>query len=352
METIQETYIPNPPVAALPWKWAVIGLVIITTLYFGSQKIYHAFNYESTDNAQIESIAVPVVNRASGFIQSFTLKDYQSVVKGQVLLTIDDREYRIAVQQAEADLAAAKADLASADAQINNISSDKSVAAAGVNVEQVALDKAKRDIERDQALFNEGSITRHQLDNTSSAYQSAIKQIAKSRSVVNQVNTQTGTANAQIARSKATIALREAALETAKLNLSYTRVIAPANGKIGKTNLESGQFIEAGQQLFSVVNNNFWIIANFKETQIEHMHIGQPVNIEVDGYPDKGITGKISDFSQATGAKFSLLPPDNSTGNFVKVTQRVPVKIQIDNVNELRDVLKAGLGVNVDVKIK
>ena len=352
METIKETYIPNPTVAALPRKWAVICLVIITTLYFSSQKIYHTLHYESTDNAQIESIAIPVVNRASGFIRSFALKDYQSVVKGQLLLTIDDREYRIAVQQADADLAAAKADLSSANAQINNISSNQSVANAGVNIEQVVLAKTKRDMERDQALFNDGSITRHQLDNSSSAYQTAIKEIAKSRTEVNQVNTQTGTANAQIARAKATVALREAMLETAKLNLSYTRVIAPANGTIGKTNLESGQFIEAGQQLFSIVNNNFWIVANFKETQIGHMQVGQPVNIEVDGYPNKNITGKISDFSQATGAKFSLLPPDNSTGNFVKVTQRVPVKIQIDNANELRDVLKAGLSVSVDVKIK
>ncbi|SEA63265.1 HlyD family secretion protein [Pedobacter hartonius] len=144
-------------------------------------------NYESTDNAQVESVTIPVLNRASGFIQIYQLKDYQSVTKGQVLLKIDDREYRIAVQQAEAELAAAKAELAGAEAQINNISSNRSVATAGVSIEQVAIDKAKRDLNRDQALFNEGSITRHQLENSSSAYQTALRQVASSLAVVDQV---------------------------------------------------------------------------------------------------------------------------------------------------------------------
>ncbi|EHQ30393.1 HlyD family secretion protein [Mucilaginibacter paludis] len=352
MET-EEITAPAAQKNTSPLKFILIGVVAIAIAYFGGKKVYHAFNYETTDNAQVESNAIPVLSRASGYIKDFALKDYQMVKKGELLLTIDDSEYKIAVQQTAADLEAAKADLASAEAQINNISSDKGVADAGVSVEEVALAKAKRDLNRDQALFNDGSITQHQLDNSQSAYQSAIKQVVSSKSRVTQVSTQTGTANAQIQRAKANVAVREAQLENAKLNLSYTQILAPSTGKIGKTNLQQGQFVQAGQQLFSVINNeHFWIVANFKETQIEHMRVGQAVKIEVDGYPDKEITGKIAEFSDATGAKFSLLPPDNSSGNFVKVTQRVPVKIELDDPAGLREFLKAGLSVTVDVKVK
>jgi len=160
-------------------------------------------------------------------------------------------------------------------------------------------------------------------------------------------------ANAQIERAKSNIALKEVAVENANLDLSYTRIIAPTDGKIGKTNLQKGQFVQTGQVLFTVVSNEkYWIIANFKETQIEHMRVGQNVEIEISGYPDVKIQGKISDFSDATGARFSLLPPDNSTGNFVKVTQRVPVKIVFENEDRIKEMLKAGLSVTVDVRIK
>ncbi|HEK22045.1 MAG: HlyD family secretion protein [Mucilaginibacter sp.] len=353
METQQEISTQTPAKKSSPVKFVVIGILAIAIVYYAATTIIHALHYESTDNAQIESNAVPVLSRVSGYIDTFTLNDYQSVKRNEILLSIDSREYKIAVQQAEADLAVAKADLASAEAQINNLGSDKSVASAGVSVEQVGLDKAFRDLKRDQALYNEGSITQHQLDNSNSAYQVAQKQLLSSQSHVRQVQTQSGTANAQISRAKANVAVREAALETAKLNLSYTVVQAPAGGKIGKTNLQKGQYIQPGQPLFNIITNDqYWIVANFKETQIEHMKIGQPVKIVVDGYPDQEINGKIADFSDATGAKFSLLPPDNSTGNFVKVTQRVPVKIELDDATKYRQILKAGLSVDVDVQIK
>lgn len=335
-----------------PVKFIVLGVAGVAVLYFGGKKMLHAYTHESTDNAQIESNAIPVLSRVGGYIDTFALQDYQSVKNGELLLTIDDKEYKIAVQQAEADLAAAKADVIFAEAQISNIGSDKNVASAGVSVEQVSLEKAARDLKRDQALFNDGSITQHQLDNSQSAYKIALSQLESSKTRVTQVVTQNGTANAQIERAKANVAVKEAALDAAKLKLSYTHVIAPVAGRIGKTNLQKGQLVQPGQQLFSVVNNErYWIVANFKETQLEKMKIGQQVKVEVDGYPDKEITGKITDFSAATGAKFSLLPPDNATGNFVKVTQRVPVKIELDHAEELKGILKAGLSVTVDVQV-
>lgn len=334
-------------------KPLIIGLVVIVIAYFAFNKINHALTYEGTDNAQIESNSVPVLSRVAGYIDHFHLLDYQSVKQGDTLVVIDDREYVLAVKQAEADLLAAKADLGSAESQIPTINSDQDVASVGISVEEVTLRQAKRDLTRDEALFNEGSITQRQYERSQSSYQTAVQQLASSKSKLRQAGTQTGNANAQIQRAKANIAAKETALDKAKLNLSYTKIVAPSEGKLGKTNLKTGQYVQGGQQLFSLVSNdNYWIVANFKETQIEHMKVGQLADIVIDGYPDQKITGTISGFSDATGAKFSLLPPDNSTGNFVKVTQRVPVTIQINNAAALKGMLKAGLSVDVDVKVK
>jgi membrane fusion protein (multidrug efflux system) len=334
-------------------KTVIIAIVVLVIGYFAFTKISHSLSHESTDNAQIETNSVPVLSRISGYISTFSLKDFQQVKKGDTLAIIDDSEYVLAVKQAEADLLAAEADLSSAESALPTIGSDQDVASAGISVEEVTLEQAKRDVARDKALFEEGSITKRQYERSQSAYQTAIQKLASSKSKLKQAGTQTGGANAQIMRAKATIAAREIALEKAKLNLSYTKIIAPSSGKLSKTNLKTGQFVQGGQQLFSLVSNdNYWVTANFKETQIEHMKVGQTVHMIIDGYPDQDITGKIAGFSDATGAKFSLLPPDNSTGNFVKVTQRVPVIIEINNAEAIKDILKAGLSVEVDAKVK
>ncbi|MCF0054839.1 HlyD family secretion protein [Dyadobacter sp. CY356] len=348
-----ETEEKQQSVAGKASKTLIVAAVAIGAIYFTYNKVDHALHFESTDNAQIETNSVPVISRISGYVRDFTLLDYQTVKKGDTLAVIDDRDFVLAVQQAQADLLSAQADLAAAESQLPTIGSNRTVAAAGVSVEEVGLDKAKRDMARDEALYKDGSITLRQLENSQSAYKTAVSLLASSKTRVQQAGVQTGTANAQIQRAKATIAAKETALERAKLDLSYTRIIAPSTGKLGKTNLKPGQFVQGGQQLFSLVSSDkYWIVANFKETQLEHMKVGQPVKIEVDGYPNQEVSGRISGFSDATGAKFSLLPPDNSTGNFVKVTQRVPVTIEIDHPEALTGLLKAGLSVEVDVKVK
>ena len=349
METEETIHHPKKKYAVR----VVIGLVAIIIGYYAFNKISHGLTHENTDNAQIESNALPVLSRVPGYIETFSLLDFEAVKKGDTLAIIDDREYLLAVKQAEADLLAAQAELSSARAQIPTINSNQDVASAGISIEEVTLQQAKRDLARDQALFDEGVITKRQLERSQSAYQTANKMLASSKSKLKQAGTQTGSANAQIMRAQANVAAREIALEKAQLNLSYTRIIAPSSGKVGKTNLKAGQFVQGGQQLFSLVSNDhYWVVANFKETQIEHMRVGQDVHMVIDGYPDQDIHGKVSGFSDATGAKFSLLPPDNSTGNFVKVTQRVPVTIEIDGADALMSILKAGLSVDVDVKVK
>lgn len=349
METEEKTQ----SLAGKASKALIISAVVIGALYYTYHTVDHSMHYESTDNAQIETNSVPVISRISGYVREFSLLDYQKVTKGDTLAVIDDSDFVLAVEQANADLLAAEADLAAAEAQLPTIGSNRTVAAAGVSIEEVGLEKAKRDVARDEALYKDGSITLRQLENSQSAYKTAASLLASSKTRVQQAGVQTGTARAQIQRAEANIAARKTALDRAKLDLTYTRIIAPSTGKLGKTNLKPGQFVQGGQQLFNLVSSDkYWIVANFKETQLEHMKVGQPVKIEVDGYPDQEVSGKITGFSDATGAKFSLLPPDNSTGNFVKVTQRVPVTIEIDHVESLSGLLKAGLSVEVDVKVK
>lgn len=333
--------------------YVILPLLLIGGALYGYPKVQHAVNYESTDNAQIETNAIPVLSRVAGYIDSVAVSDYTEVKKGQVVLTLDDREAQLAIAQAEADLLQAQADLAAARASLSTVGSSRNVAAANADVLRTRLQKAQTDVRLDEALFADGAITRRQLDDSRAALETAQKSLAAGNQQTVQASVQGATSNAQIQKAQALIETRKAALDKAKLQLSYVTVAAPATGRIGKTALQPGQFIQPGQPLFTIVNNEqFWVIANFKETQLAKLKIGQPVEIEVAGYPDKKFSGKITSFSEATGAKTSLLPPDNASGNYIKVTQRVPVKIDIDNVNGVRDILKAGLSVNVDVKVK
>ena len=345
----------------------IVGIILILGGFYAYNTIVHNMHFEETDNAQIETNAIPVLTRVAGFVDSINLSDYKNVIANQIALTIDDAEFKIAVQQAEADLLLAKADYSAAladvknsNSQINNIQANTGVAQANAAIQQERLNKANIDLQRDEALFAAGAITKKQIEDSKANYNIAAKQLQANDKQISQISTQTGTANAQIEKSKssiekanALIAIRQAALETAKLKLSYTKIIMPINGRIGKINLQKGQYIQPGQPLFSIVNNErYWVVANFKETQLARLKIGQTVNIKMDGYPNSDITGKIVEFSDATGAKTTLLPADNASGNFVKVTQRIPVKIEFDNIAPIKEILKAGLSVSIEVKVK
>lgn len=340
----------KPKRKAVPF---VIGAVALVVAFFGVRALLHSFAYESTDNAQIETNAVPLVSRLAGFIDTLNVKDYSEVKEGQLLISIDDREYKLGVLQAETDLANSLADLANAQAQLNNSLANKQVAAANEDVQKTRLQKATDDLKRDEALFKDGAITQKQLDDSRNNFESAQKQLTANQRLVAFAVSQVATSQAQIKKAQAAADTRKAALELSKLRLSYCKIYAPVSGKIGKRNLEVGQYVQPGQVLMTVVNREkFWVVANFKETQIEKMKEGQEVDIKLDSYPDVEIKGKVASFSLATGAKFSLLPPDNATGNFVKITQRVPVKIELLDDAKYKDILKAGLSVEAEVKVK
>lgn len=335
-----------------PVLYVMAGVVVIAA-FFGIRSLLHGLKYETTDNAQVESRSVPVISRVAGYIDSLGVDDYGTVKAGATLVKIDDQEYKLAVAQAKADLMNAQADMANAEAGQRNSFANRKVASANASVQKIRVDKAQADLKRDESLYKEGAITLKQLDDSRSNFDAASRQYGANLEQVNLASTQVSTAEAQVQKASALIELRKAALEQAELRLSYCRIVAPVTGKIGKRNVEDGQYIQPGAPLFSIVNDeNFWLVANFKETQLEKMKEGQEVSIRLDGYPDIDIKGTVSSFSRATGAKFALLPPDNATGNFVKVTQRVPVKIDLINADQYKDILRAGLSAEVEVSVK
>ena len=344
----------------------IIAIVLLVGGYFGYQAYRHSQQYESTDNAQIEGNSAPVLARVAGYVQSVNVEDYANVKQGQPLITIDPQEYDVALQQAEADyqqsladLATARADLQNAQATARNVAQNARVAQSNAQVQAVRRNKAQQDLQRDQNLYKEQSLTKKQLEDTQNNVEVQAGQYNANVEQINLAKTSQGVAQAGIARAlaniqkiQAVLKVKQAAIDNAKLRVGYARLTAPIAGKIGRRNVVVGQYVQPGQTLFTIVaDSTFWVVANFKETQLEHMKVGQPVDITLDAYPDLDVKGRIASLSEATGARFALLPPDNASGNFVKVTQRVPVKIEIQNPEKYKNALRAGLSVDAEVRV-
>lgn len=329
----------------------IFVLIVIGGAAFGIKEWMYARHHETTDNAQVEGHAAPVISRVSGYVKALNVQDYGTVKAGDTLLVIDDTEYKIALQQAEADLQQAHADLLSAKANQANTVANLKVAQTNAQVALVKKNKSTADLKRDQSLFDDQAITNRQLDDTKAMSLTNDKQYQASLDQVDLARSGIEVAATKVKQAEAIVASKEAAVEQAKLKLTYTHITGNISGKIGRKMLETGQYVQAGQSLFTIVDNNgFYIVANFKETQLDNISIGQEAEIEIDSYPGLKLTGHVTDISRATGAKFSLLPPDNATGNFVKIVQRVPVKIAIDNVDQYLDKLRSGLSVFVALK--
>jgi membrane fusion protein (multidrug efflux system) len=217
----------------------------------------------------------------------------------------------------------------------------------------VRRNKAQEDLKRDQNLFNDQAITKKQLDDSKFNLETALQQFENSRTDLSSAESKIGVLKAGIAKTEAALAVKQAKIEQTKLKITYTRVFAPQAGRIGKKNVSEGQYVQAGTPLFSIVNDTtYWIVANFKESQLKKLYPGKEVDIEIDAYPGLILKGTIESLSEATGAKFSLLPPDNASGNFVKVSQRLPVKIIIRDIDKYKDKLRAGLSVFVSIETK
>jgi membrane fusion protein (multidrug efflux system) len=360
MENTEETKKKFNPT---PYILGVIGIVLIV---FITKKVIYAMHNEDTDNSQIQCYINPIVPKVAGFVEEIRIDDNVYVHKGDTLVRIDDRDLKLKVKQAEVALANAEANVelarsseSSTAANVNVANKDISPAQSAIDAAQVRLWQAQQDYDRFKRLLELGSGTQQQFDNAKAAKDLAEKQLEQTQKSVAAYQARLAASSSNVAVSANNIKVaqiqveqRQEELDLAKLNLSYATIVAPCDGYVAKKNVQPGQLVAVGQNLFAVVDESeIWVIANFKETQIEKMKVGQKVKIEVDAYPGKDFEGTIQSLQAATGSMFALLPPDNATGNFVKVVQRVPVKIVIDK-NQNKDFpLRAGMNVKAIVKV-
>lgn len=309
--------------------------------------------HETTDNAQMETQIVPVLPRVAGYIKTLAVSDFDSVFAGQLLAELDDADIQVQLAQAQADSITSVADLQNAKVSLQSAEKSLSVNKGLLQLNEVKYNQTKSDFERNQKLFNDQAITEKQFTESKFQLETAKQNIENSKNDLAAAESKLPVLQASINKCEAALQMKHTKIEEFKLKLQYTRVYAPANGKIGRKNITVGQFVQAGTPLFSIVNDSiYWVTANFKENQIRNLFPGKQVELRVDAFPDESITGTIESISDATGAKFALLPPDNSSGNFVKVTQRIPVKIKINQPEKHRNIMHAGLSVFVTATIQ
>jgi membrane fusion protein (multidrug efflux system) len=346
----QENEPKKKPNRVLP---IILGVILIGGIIFGIKEYIYYGKHIDTDDAQVDGDISPVVARVGGYVDSIYFEENTHVNKDQVLVKIDDNDYKIKVEQAKAAQTGASAGIGVNQSQI--YANDANSASAYANVASAAarLDKTQKDYNRYANLVKDGSVTQQQFDQAKSDLEVAQANYKASKDQYKAALEQVGTTKSQLAVTHTGVSQKQVDVDYAKLQLSYTTVKSPSSGITSKKNVQVGQLVQAGQTLFSIVNDNsIYITANFKETQLDNIHDGLKCDIDVDAYPDLKLKGTVYNFSPATGAKFSLLPPDNATGNFVKVVQRVPIKIKIDASKEVLAKLRPGMSVNVSVIYK
>lgn len=332
----------------------ILAILVIVGAIFGTKEYIYYSNHVDTDDAQIDGDISPVVSRVGGYVKDILFEENTKVTQGQVLVKLDDSDFKVKLEQAEAGQKGAMAGVNVSQAEIAATSANTSTASANIEAARVKLVLAQKDYARYANLVKDGSITRQQFDQAKAQKETAEAAFTAAKDQYNAAMKQVGTTRSRLAVSNSGVTQQQSEIDFARLQLSYTHIKAPATGLVSKKNVQKGQLVQAGQSLFTIVNeNSLYVTANFKETQLEKITAGQQVKVEVDAYPDDEIEGQVYNFSPITGAKGSLLPPDNATGNFVKVVQRVPVKIKLTKISKaMLDKLRPGMSVKVSVLIK
>ncbi len=315
---------------------AVVGICLLA---WGAWEVVNLFvGYkacETTDDAQVEQYISPVNVRVPGYIQKICFTEHQYVHEGDTLLIIDDREYRIQLKQAEAALKDAQSGRKVVAQSLNTITNSASVYDASIAEAKYRVEKLEKDYRRYSSLLEKKATTPIVVEQYETELEMArerVKALQQQRSAalssVTEVDQRQENAEAAIMRA-------EAAVDMARLNLSYTVVLAPCDGYLGRRSIEEGQLVSMGQTITTIIpDSKKWIVANYKETQIASLQVGQEVTVTVDAFPGKEFKGRISAISSATGSKYSMVPTDNSAGNFVKIQQRVPVRIDLTNISK------------------
>jgi membrane fusion protein (multidrug efflux system) len=345
----------------------IIGSIAALVIVIGAIYFITGTSYETSDNAQVDGNIVPIRSGITAYVDSILFSDNQMVKKGDTLIVFNADELNAKRKQAEAALDNAKANFlsaqnkASASVENANASNETSESNQQAIVEsKVKMEKAQKDFDRIAQLNKVKAATQEQLEHAQSnlelaksEYTRTIHQQQSSASSSSGLKAQSKADQNQIELAKALIKQREAELAIANKQLSYATVVAPCNGVVTKRAIQKGQYVTNGQSLCVVVDSDqLWISANFKETQLHNIKPGSEVKIELDAFPGLELTGKVESYSGATGAKFSLLPPDNATGNFIKIVQRFPSRISIDNFPKDRvGEIFPGLSAFVKVKV-
>ncbi len=321
-----------------------MGLAYVCTRFMHPGVVY-------TDNAQVRRQITPVNTRVQGFVKRICFEEYQPVRKGDTLLVIEDAEFRLRLAQAEADLANALSGSSVVAAGLETTRNDLTVSDAAIEESRVQLDNARREEVRYRNLLAEDAVTRQQYEQVQTACE--VAEARYERLLRSKRSTSLGREEQarRLEQHAAAVRLAEAAVDLARLNLSYTVVLAPCDGVTGSKDIHEGQLVQPGQVLVDVVDgSDLWVIANYRETQLPRIREGAEVTMTADAVPGVTYRGVVEAISDATGAAFSLLPQDNATGNFVKVEQRVPVRISLEgNAPEALGLLRAGL--NVECKV-
>ncbi len=333
---------------------AVIALVV---LIFGGRALWYAMRHESTDDAQVDGHIDPVSARVGGFVTLIKVHENQPVREGDTLLVLDQRDLLARLAQANANYDAVLAAVGSAGragqavAQLDQARAAAAAAQATVAQAEANAQQAQSDLERYQTLAARHIISQQQLDVARTTARATAAQLTAAQRNATAAQEQVTAATAALSGSEARLAAARAARDQVALQLSYTVVTAPIAGVVSKKSVEPGQFVEPGQPLMAVVPlNDVWVTANYKETQVEGIQPGAAAVITADAYPGMVFHGTVESLSPATGAKFSLLPPDNATGNFTKVVQRIPVRIFLDAPADPGHPLRPGMSVTVSIR--
>jgi membrane fusion protein (multidrug efflux system) len=336
-----------------------VVLAAVLGLGWALKQWLYGRSHESTDNAQVDGHLVPVLAKVSGYVTAVNVAENDRVRADSVLVRIDEREYTVRVAQADADLAAARAQAGGggiagqAEAQVANAAGQRSALDASIAAARANSVKADADLARVRELAAKQVVSRQQLDAAQAASDAMHAQLLSAEGSASAAGAGVTNAQAGVRLAQARLAAAQAARDNAALQLSYTRVTAPVGGIVSRKQVEVGQLVQAGQPLLTVVSDTgVWVTANFKETQLSDLKVGQPVELEVDAYGGCSAKGKVESVSAATGAKFALLPPDNATGNFTKVVQRVPVRIAITQGCGKDQPLRPGMSVAAHVDVK
>lgn len=330
-----------------------VAVVLVIALAFFAQWYFKGRFYETTDNAYVQGEITRLSSQLGARVNEVLVQDNQHVEKGQLLVRLEPDDFRLAVDRAQATLATREAERLQAQSKLTQQSSLIASSDAQVQANQATLGRTQLDLSRLQALRKPGFVSEAQVTTMTADNHIARSQVTKAQADAQGQRQQVNALSAELKRLDAQIATARADLAQAQINEQRTQIRSPISGLIGQRAARNGQYVQAGAYLLSIVpDEDIWVQANFKETQIGRMHIGQPAELKFDSFPDTPIQGRIDSLFAASGAQFSLLPPDNATGNFTKVVQRIPVKLTIPADNPLRGKIRPGMSVTVSVNIK